>query len=302
MLVPICLLALITFGWRYIQISSRRTVKRRSDRQEVILLRALTTNGFQLSSTCECVVRRCAALFERFETDKVCQYLVFFLSSLIEHGGPSPGTNLALKFRIPNLQHTWHHDHELYIIHPLRPKPAAPSKTDNDRKLPLTKSTAIENCARGSLANKSLTANPDKTLIFDAIPYHHKGARRLHELYIVSGPNLRRPLKLILRDRRRRQTPRSRSSPHSPKPTRFEAVQEARWPTKTLSSNFGNGEKTLRTGTVPALLPMCTTHSRLCTTLVFIHSDRHCPSLTQHDAWSRRRRKKSGRKCRCEVW
>jgi len=46
--------ALIAFGWYYIQIFSRQTAKRRNGRQEeVCLLRALLTNGPEVSSIWE---------------------------------------------------------------------------------------------------------------------------------------------------------------------------------------------------------------------------------------------------------
>ena len=120
-LVLICLLSLIAFGWCYIQIYSHRIVRTGSDRLEVLLLRALTTNEFERSSICESsVMGMLMHVRALFEANKVCQCSFFFLPSLIQHGGPPPGTNT-----LPQAHSTLPR-----VIHSLIPKPVAP---DNDR-------------------------------------------------------------------------------------------------------------------------------------------------------------------------
>lgn len=77
----------------------------------MLLLRVLTTNEFERSSICESsAMRMLMHVRALFEADKVCQCSLFFLPSLIQHGGPPPGTNI-----LPQAHH------ELYI--PSRPNP-----------------------------------------------------------------------------------------------------------------------------------------------------------------------------------
>ena len=200
-----------------------------------------------------------------FEVDKVGQCLVFFLSSLIQLGGPPPGMNrLCL-----NVSYSKPQAHSAPRPRSARHKLAAPSKPDHDNDSTPSKFSGTRSRA-SSLANANVdrstssfgNGDQEQTLCFNAILYHKDARHHHHELYIPSHPIPRRPLKLILK--------RSTTTTYSKMEglLRFDAAREARWPTKTFTSYFDNDEETLRAGTVPVLPYMRTTHHRLWTALI----------------------------------